>query len=160
MFHTVKPSGSGFLVLRKQGSWLSKGAQVEAERASSLAIFERRASHGTCQLGRYVPRAKKVMYTEHIDLHFALACSTWVTNVEKCKSLYAHCNTGTVPGQSKQRKCVSRLGMRHPVNGYKAWIGQRLNVFSAAHAVGELHQSVAKIGVVTRSSSSPLASGI
>jgi hypothetical protein len=44
--------------------------------------------------------------------------------------------------------------------GRRAWVGQRLNVFSAVQVVGELCQSGAKIGVVTRSSSSPHASGI
>jgi hypothetical protein len=39
---------------------------------------------GTCQLGRSVPQAKKVMYTEHIDLHPTLACSTWLIDIEKC----------------------------------------------------------------------------
>jgi hypothetical protein len=84
MFHAVKPSGSGFLALKKQGMWLPKGDQVEAERALPLAINERRASYGTCQLGPLVPQAKKVMYIEHIGLHPTLACSTRLVDIERC----------------------------------------------------------------------------
>jgi hypothetical protein len=119
MFHAVKPSGSGILVLEKQGMWLFKGAQVEAERALPLAILERKASYRTCQLGRYVPRAKKVMYTEHI---FALARSTWLINVQKCEgctSISVVPRT-TFQASPQQRKHVSRLRLMRPDNGRRA----------------------------------------
>jgi hypothetical protein len=47
--------------------WLSKGAQVKAERAFYLALY---SAEALSQLGRHVPQAKKVMYT---DIDSALA---------------------------------------------------------------------------------------